>query len=201
MVLRMSISSVPGINSVFFASLPIDDLPIDKVWEKVFQGTAPVKAREEVSILSNQRHLAIPLLSRYDASAQQMAADKTVLLKAALEWRRRSEYPGGRIAGLASLLDPKIARLSAKRHADIDFKCLLPRQLAQALQDLRKPNWRLYVRNESLSLCMRVRDGAHKINLHDGRHLSSKGRLHRRLISAHAGGDLSDFIHVERRIA
>jgi hypothetical protein len=30
--LRMSISSVPGTNSVFFASLPIDYLPIDKVW-------------------------------------------------------------------------------------------------------------------------------------------------------------------------
>jgi hypothetical protein len=62
-----------------------------------------------------------------------MASDKTVLLKAAPEWRRRSEYPESRIAGLASLLDPKIARLSATRHADIDFKCLLPRQLAQAL--------------------------------------------------------------------
>src|SRR5262249_43613450 len=76
MVLRMSISSVPGINSVFFASLPIDYLPIDKIWEKVFQGAAAVKAR-----------------------------------------------------------------------ADIDFKCLLPRQPAQALQDLRKPDWRLYVRS------------------------------------------------------
>src|SRR5215510_14913239 len=35
MVFRMSISSVPGANSVFFASFPIDYLPIDKVWEKV----------------------------------------------------------------------------------------------------------------------------------------------------------------------
>src|SRR5215470_14796149 len=34
MVLRMSISSVPGTNSVFFASLPIDYLSIDRVWER-----------------------------------------------------------------------------------------------------------------------------------------------------------------------
>src|SRR5215813_12291164 len=45
MVLRMSISSVPGTNSVFFASLPIDYLPIDKVWGKVHGFDTPVKSR------------------------------------------------------------------------------------------------------------------------------------------------------------
>jgi hypothetical protein len=43
----MSVSSVPGANSVFFASLPIDPLPIDKVWEKVRGFAAPVKAKEQ----------------------------------------------------------------------------------------------------------------------------------------------------------
>src|SRR5262249_36513337 len=63
MVLRMSISSVPGTSSVFFASFPIcrlpvdqlridqlfivhlsiDHLPIDKVWEKVRAFAATVK--------------------------------------------------------------------------------------------------------------------------------------------------------------
>jgi hypothetical protein len=43
----MSISSVPGANSVFLASLPIDSLPIEKVWEKVCGFAAPVKRRKE----------------------------------------------------------------------------------------------------------------------------------------------------------
>jgi hypothetical protein len=38
--LRMSISSVPGSNSVFFAFIPID-----KVWERVCGVAAPVKTR------------------------------------------------------------------------------------------------------------------------------------------------------------
>jgi len=39
---------------------------------------------------------------------------------------------------LANILVQKIARLAATRHADINFKHLLPRQLAQALPDLRE---------------------------------------------------------------
>src|SRR5215510_7310441 len=39
------------------------------------------------------------------------------------------------------------------------------------------------------------------IELVNGSYRSSKSRLHRRPISAHAGGDLSDLILVERRIA
>ena len=31
-----------------------------------------------------------------------------------------------------------------------------------------KPDWRLYVRDESLSVCRRVSDGARKINRHGG---------------------------------
>jgi hypothetical protein len=64
MVLRMSISSVPGANSVFFASLPIDHLPIDKVWEKVRAlDRACQVAREEVSLPLNRRRRVITLLS------------------------------------------------------------------------------------------------------------------------------------------
>src|SRR5262249_50877283 len=64
MVLRMSISSVPGTNSVFFASLPIDYLPIDKIWEKVRAlDRACQVAWKEVSLPSNRRRPAIPLLS------------------------------------------------------------------------------------------------------------------------------------------
>src|SRR5262245_60303169 len=60
----MSISSVPGTNSVFFASLPIDSLPIDKIWERVCRVVAPVKSRgRKASLLSNQLRRASPRLS------------------------------------------------------------------------------------------------------------------------------------------
>src|SRR5215813_1211816 len=55
MVLRMSISSVPGTNSVFFASLPIDYLPIDKVWEKIRGFDTPVKSRGRRQAYSRTR--------------------------------------------------------------------------------------------------------------------------------------------------
>jgi hypothetical protein len=45
MVLRISVSSVPGTISVFFASFPIAYLPIDKVWGKVRVFNGPVKLR------------------------------------------------------------------------------------------------------------------------------------------------------------
>src|SRR5262245_7520364 len=43
----MSISSVPGTNSVFFASLPIDYLPIDRVWER-YTGLTHLSSRAGV---------------------------------------------------------------------------------------------------------------------------------------------------------
>jgi hypothetical protein len=62
----MSISSVPGASSVFFASLPIDYLPIDKVWEKVRGFAAPVKSpnRIIVTILAMWRVIGdVPFIS------------------------------------------------------------------------------------------------------------------------------------------
>jgi hypothetical protein len=44
----MSVSSVTGANSVFFASLPIDSLPIDKVWERVRGVASPVKSPNRI---------------------------------------------------------------------------------------------------------------------------------------------------------
>jgi hypothetical protein len=45
MVLSMSSSSVPGTDSVFFASLTIDYLPVDKVRGKARGFDTPVKSR------------------------------------------------------------------------------------------------------------------------------------------------------------
>ena len=82
----MSISSVPGANSVFFASLPIDSLPIDKIWERVCRVAAPVKSRgRKVSLLSNRMRPARPQLSDTTPQFNQSTSDKAVLLKAALE--------------------------------------------------------------------------------------------------------------------
>jgi len=89
----MSISSVPGANSVFLASLPIDSLPIDKVWERVCRVAAPVKARErKISLLSNRMRPAIPRLSDTMPQFSQLPSDKAVLLTAALEGYFRSAY-------------------------------------------------------------------------------------------------------------
>jgi hypothetical protein len=70
-------------------------------------------------------------------------------------------YPESRIAELASFLGPKITRLAATRHADIDFKRLLPRQPAQAVLDMRKARLVLLrPRRESFRLYARERWGA-----------------------------------------
>jgi hypothetical protein len=53
MVLRMSISSVPGTSSDFFASFPIDYLSIDKVWEKVSGFASPVKSPNCITKILN----------------------------------------------------------------------------------------------------------------------------------------------------
>src|SRR5262245_25467313 len=119
MVLRMSISSVPGTNSVFFASFPIDDLPIDKVWEKVralSRGCQVV--REKVSLFSNRRPPAIPLLSDTMRQFRQLISDKTALLKAAHEGLvpirvsrepdcRIGEFPRAEYSAVGSRFPPK----------------------------------------------------------------------------------------------
>src|SRR5262245_56635802 len=105
MVLRMSIYSVPSTNSVFFASFPIDDLPIDKVWEKVRALSRSCQvAREKVSLLSNRRRPAIPLLSDTMRQFSQLTSDKTVITSISVqEWLDRLSPRFRRIA---------IARLS-----------------------------------------------------------------------------------------
>jgi hypothetical protein len=111
----MSISSVPGTNSVFFASLPIDYLPIDKVWGKVRGFDTPVKSRgRKVSLLSNRMRPASQRISDTTPQFILSTSDKTVSLRAALEWRLRSANSESRIAGLASFLGPKILRLAAR---------------------------------------------------------------------------------------
>src|SRR5215813_11372298 len=98
MVLRMSISSVPGTNSVFFVSFSIDYLPIDKVWEKVRalgRDCQVARGGSNPTLKPEARGRSRYFQTRRANSA--VASDKMVLLKAALEGRLRSTYPESRI--------------------------------------------------------------------------------------------------------
>src|SRR5262249_39199967 len=78
-------------NSVFFASLPIDYLPIDRVWGKVRGFDTPVKSRgRKVSLLSNRMRPASQRISDTTPQFSRLTSDKTVLLKAALGGYLRS---------------------------------------------------------------------------------------------------------------
>src|SRR5215470_13007672 len=93
MVLRMSISSVPGTNSVFFASFPIDYLPIDKVWEKVRGLAAPVKSRGLCYLLCGQPGAgkSAVMWALYARAAEQNRPAVAMSLSELIEDFRRAE--------------------------------------------------------------------------------------------------------------
>jgi hypothetical protein len=65
----MSVSSVPGANPDFFASLLIDSLPIDKVWERVRGVASPVKSPnriiENLNETESSRHMLAEIYGRF----------------------------------------------------------------------------------------------------------------------------------------
>jgi hypothetical protein len=68
---------------------------------------------------------------------------------------------GFRDDAVVDVLKEKTMRLTAKRHADIDFKSVRPRQPAQALPNLREAGLvRVCPRREFVSVYARERRGA-----------------------------------------